>query len=365
MSVPVGGKVCDNSLKMIVSDVEYCGDCGNKCAGEQRCNNGKCFCNNIALSACSNGCFNLSNDRNNCGKCGNVCPQEVNCSSGVCFIPQGGKVCDNVLRMINTDVGNCGVCGKKCVKGQNCINGKCECTDNSQSAGSDSCFNLTNDRNNCGTCGNVCPQGVNCNSGIYINVPAGGKVCISVVKMIMTDQENCGDCGRKCSTNQRCNNGTCVCILNNTRPTASTGWAIGRYREFRVPDNAPCTQRVLNRVTIRSGDWMDRIEFTFIQNCTDLWETHTYGGTGGMQRPTINIGIAGLNGDILSIEVFRRSDRQTISGISFNFKNGRIEELGRTSSDVRTITISPGERIGGVYGYGDVFVRDIGFFLYS
>ena len=133
-----GSQPCCNGVCVDTNtDPNNCGQCGNACmAGPAPdCVMGKCGCAAIGGAACgdtdtccANGCKNLKTDQYNCGTCGNRCTGNQTCNNGVCSCGgvtcQGTQICcTNQCVDPKTDPNNCGFCGNKCTG--SCVNGTC------------------------------------------------------------------------------------------------------------------------------------------------------------------------------------------------------------------------------------------------
>ena len=122
-----GGKVCDNLCVNLLTNLDNCGKCGNRCTGGQVCAGGKCACPTGA-TLCSNDkiCHRLSDDPSSCGTCGNACSGGKRCVASQC-ICQSAVDCAGTCRNVDNDSMNCGACGVACAQGKVCIKGACAC----------------------------------------------------------------------------------------------------------------------------------------------------------------------------------------------------------------------------------------------
>ncbi len=185
-------------------------------------------CNGLIDDGCE---ANLTNDQNNCGVCGNACAADVPCIDGKCGCPSGLLLCDGKCVDPKWDDYNCGTCGKACsppvdacdqphvvygcVLGE-CGKKKCAVEQNTQyydcnkdvfsnTCSGDGCeIDSLKTKQNCGKCGIVCTgkeECVNEGNGWECAVPCerSGKVlCGDTCVDLLTDVQNCGTCGREC-----------------------------------------------------------------------------------------------------------------------------------------------------------------------
>jgi len=260
------GLVDDGCEVDVLTDVNNCGLCGNACAADTSCIDGKCGCP-ADRKPCRFGpglwtCVDTMNDDNNCGGCGNVCDgpppdgcqQELpdhayyGCRNGAC----GALKCSQPSVDCNGDLGSgpdecggdgceaeslatdddCGGCGIKCTKaGEHCIdegNGP-ECGVPCAKAGKVlcgfDCVDFLTDPDNCGACGAPCKmpgpnQARACKKGVcaYECAPGfadcngdpsdGCEVDLSV------HPAHCGACGNSCdlAAGQPCIEGKCLMV---------------------------------------------------------------------------------------------------------------------------------------------------------
>jgi hypothetical protein len=119
-----------------------CGDCGNECIGNSRCETSvsgpsaddyRCVCKGSGSAGKTHcpgdGCTDLDDDTDNCGECGNDCDS-------------GDLCCDGECADLDYDEDHCGECGNDCNSGQLCCGG--------------TCVNPNSNRDNCGSCGEEC-----------------------------------------------------------------------------------------------------------------------------------------------------------------------------------------------------------------
>ncbi|AKV04600.1 Tryptophan synthase alpha chain [Labilithrix luteola] len=132
----------DGCETVLASDPENCGSCGNKCAADQVCDQGRCICD-ATQTRCGFDCVDLQSDPLNCGACGNACPGRVDPMSGrgspTCVLGRcsyscapGFADCDHRIENgcevdLMTDPLHCGACGAQCdlAGGQPCAAGHC------------------------------------------------------------------------------------------------------------------------------------------------------------------------------------------------------------------------------------------------
>jgi hypothetical protein len=82
-------RVCGGTCVSILSELDHCGACDNKCVGATAaCVGGSCICQGEGMDYCAAGCQDVSSDVNNCGTCGKVCdPNQFNaCVGGRCVV---------------------------------------------------------------------------------------------------------------------------------------------------------------------------------------------------------------------------------------------------------------------------------------
>ncbi|MBN9164781.1 MAG: hypothetical protein BGO98_09200 [Myxococcales bacterium 68-20] len=204
----------------------------NRCpAGHTTCPSSEFLCD-----------VDLLTDVNNCGECGNKCPPKnsrgtFNCAEGRCVlgcILSNALDCDGVpdngceTTAFSDD--NCGACGNKCSAGTRCIMFKtqevsCGCKPGELDCGVTpylSCIDPSHDDKNCGACGNACPR----DGGGTVEVPpnsyfgcydgeCGALKCAGLFancdgvtdngcETSLLDDENCGGCGVKCQDGMTC-----------------------------------------------------------------------------------------------------------------------------------------------------------------
>jgi hypothetical protein len=163
-------------------DPANCGECGNRCNGNQTCTGGRC--SDIACpdgkgncdSDASNGCETDLNTLTDCGMCGRGCSVDngsATCDSGSCQIDEcddGWGDCDgdrrNGCEAPLTTVGNCGECGNPCRfdnSEASCETGTCKWVsceagydDCNMDVDSDGCETPIDTVTDCGTCGQPC-----------------------------------------------------------------------------------------------------------------------------------------------------------------------------------------------------------------
>jgi stigma-specific protein Stig1 len=96
---------CVDKCVDLSKNEKNCGECGNECASNEKCKDGKCKCDADVMT-----------DRSNCGECNHACGLNESCKEGVC------KCNFDML----TDPNNCGSCGHVCTGYKDtCVNGSC------------------------------------------------------------------------------------------------------------------------------------------------------------------------------------------------------------------------------------------------
>ena len=139
------------------SDIENCGECGNKCVDTQTCIEGKCVCYAGDGDLCDGKCVNLKNDPENCGECENKCIEGQACSEGKCVCKDEGEICEGKCVNLKNDAENCGQCGNNCGDHAICKEGACKCnTDEGKIQCEDKCLNAN--ELNISDC-NICKKG--------------------------------------------------------------------------------------------------------------------------------------------------------------------------------------------------------------
>jgi Stigma-specific protein, Stig1 len=139
------------------------------------------------LTACSGQCVDVLTDVENCGSCGNRCPVNVACISGIC-----GGAPDASLDA-SDDAGTSG--DSSMVPDATVVR---------DSAADASCEPPFNTRENCGTCGKSCKVGEDCllgNNAVLACLPqcvAPQVACSGRCVDVQIDPSNCGRCGKFC-----------------------------------------------------------------------------------------------------------------------------------------------------------------------
>lgn len=126
---------CDNRCCDVNTDNDHCGQCGHRCTGGQKCDDGRCQCER-GMQPCRDG------------TCKGSC-QPQGCSSGYVSCPGGCTKSTTV-----GTVGGACPCGVTCdaSKGLSCQSGKCGATCGAgQQTCSGSCISLL-DLRHCGSC---------------------------------------------------------------------------------------------------------------------------------------------------------------------------------------------------------------------
>ncbi|MBX3259744.1 MAG: hypothetical protein KIS78_01990 [Labilithrix sp.] len=274
------GVVDDGCEVDILSDVDHCGACGNKCPeGTAVCIEGQCGCPagmthcgcaGGSIGGCANsGCTDTKVDDNNCGACGTRCrpptdagpppPNTVyGCGGGECgklrcqpgWADCDGDVASNGCEVrIVDDPEHCGGCGIKCGAGQICLTAPggtpaCVCdpsetlcptsVDGDGKVVNGYCADLLIDQENCGVCGHACPGPTGpeyhgfprcTKSYCEYGCEAGYADCDQDLSngcetKIDSDPNSCGACGHRCDADagQPCVNGACRTVECDAGP---------------------------------------------------------------------------------------------------------------------------------------------------
>ncbi len=259
-----GQSLCAGTCHDLLSDVQNCGACGNRCeftnAGAMcltgicrmaSCTTGFADCNHSVVDGCE---VNISSHTSNCGTnaaagCGHVCPPPASggtatCVAGVCGYSTlscdagtadcNGIAADGCEVSILTDVSHCGTtssaCGNACSSAGGvaaCVGGECRIACDLGYGDCDGMVrngcetNELTDVLNCGACWGVCPTHPNATTGCtagtcgFTCVPGfadcdgiGANGCETNTNL---DPSNCGACGRACLPGQACGGGMCAC----------------------------------------------------------------------------------------------------------------------------------------------------------
>jgi alpha-tubulin suppressor-like RCC1 family protein len=199
---------CDGSLANgcetpLATNRAHCGACGNACAADQVCSEGRCAapCPR-EQTRCAGVCVPLQNDPLNCGACGNACAAGQLCGAGRCvgLCGPGETLCGRACVALASDRLHCGACGRVCPGDESCVAGACRLVcPAGQTICDGRCVDLQNDPAACGACGTVCPASDTCVAGrCQLLCPPGqtacGRQCISLDR----NPDHCGACGRVC-----------------------------------------------------------------------------------------------------------------------------------------------------------------------
>lgn len=250
---------CDGQKVNFYSDNNNCGACGKKCNADERCNQQQCtklVCGDYICSpgencpqenCCDGQKVNFYSDSNNCGQCGKKCASDERCVSQQCaklvcgdYICSPGEncpqenCCDGQKVNLYSDSNNCGQCGKKCLSDERCSGQQCiklVCGDYICSPGEncpqENCcngqkVNLYSDNSNCGQCGRKCGEDERCYSQQCVKLVCGDYICSPGENCerenccngqkvnLYSDSNNCGQCGKKCASDERCTSQQCV-----------------------------------------------------------------------------------------------------------------------------------------------------------
>lgn len=221
---------------------DHCGDCNNKCAEGQLCEEGECVskqppfaAGTTVIQSCNSGYYgyqeyDVSKGGNSgyehCGYCGKMCTR-AKCDQGLC-----GETCDGIEE-IDTQIDSyyCGNCATHCNDGEACVEGKCYgepgVTLNSVTCKGVSGINLYEDSANCGKCGEVLKPiaGENrklqiCKGGKPAQVPPDKHdvtktQCNGKITYLDNDSSNCGQCDNVCEYGTYCKKGECIQMTND------------------------------------------------------------------------------------------------------------------------------------------------------
>ncbi len=208
-----GATNCSGRCVNVQVHPQHCGACGNVCAGDQACVDGRCVATACDASrvACGTCCTDLVTNRASCGACGRTCGGY--CVDGVCLTcPPGLVNCFSRCVDVQGSSTDCGACGRACGSGQVCDRGVCR--DGTCPTGrafcDGTCADTSTDPRNCGGCGRACPVGTVCSAGsCFAGCPAGQTACGAVCTNLGTDPRNCGMCGCGCLRGRVCVAGIC------------------------------------------------------------------------------------------------------------------------------------------------------------
>lgn len=116
---------CDSLCVDLQNDARHCGACGNRCDGDEVCEEGGCVCNG---ELCNGTCVDLATNTRHCGACGNDCPEDAICQGGACSCESSSElVCDDECTRVSSDGEHCGACDVRCASGSDCRSGECRC----------------------------------------------------------------------------------------------------------------------------------------------------------------------------------------------------------------------------------------------
>lgn len=177
--------VVDNDASTACAAVLGAG--GSCLAGQCSCGEGK--------RSCAGTCVDVSTDLDNCGQCGQRCHGEEVCTSGNCQCPSDRAVCGDLCVDARTDAFFCGSCTNECSTGATCGDGACHC-----GAGQYDCHGacVARSTSNCGGCDLACVAGASCES-IGCACPSGQTMC-STECSALNEISHCGSCDNACET---------------------------------------------------------------------------------------------------------------------------------------------------------------------
>lgn len=112
--------VCDGRCVRVLSSMEHCGTCNNRCAiGTQTCQGGACECLG-GRESCGGRCVDTDQTREHCGECGNACDISAACIEGSCIEISDRPEVTGVLEQTNlkrSESQDCGVHGRQSAAG--------------------------------------------------------------------------------------------------------------------------------------------------------------------------------------------------------------------------------------------------------
>ncbi len=239
---PASQTSCSGMCRVLSTDMDNCGSCGNRCTADQFCSSGTCQATTIVdagtpcasgQTSCSGLCADLTNDPLNCGTCGMRCAAGEICSARICasagdggFLPQdsgpcaaGTVSCGAFCANTSNDPLNCGACGMRCLSTQVCTARVCVTNGTGPMDGGIP-----------GGDGGMVPQDSGPCTGGTISC---GAFCANTA----SDPYNCGACGNRCATGQVCQ--ARVCTTGGGGPT--DGGIPGGDGGMVPQDSGPCT----------------------------------------------------------------------------------------------------------------------------
>jgi hypothetical protein len=123
--------LCGDDCKALANDATNCGACGNACATNYQCTDGRCECP-PERTLCGAACVDLGSDPENCGTCGSACPGDEVCTAtgggtSACAVTCTGGLhgCGRACVDLATTRENCGACGRTCGTNERCTSGRC------------------------------------------------------------------------------------------------------------------------------------------------------------------------------------------------------------------------------------------------
>ncbi len=206
----LGNTICDGVLRNTLTDLDYCGDCTNRCDDGLICDQGQCKLG-IGTAYCSGNKVTMGTiDR--CSSCTDKCADGKICQNNACVAGAGMTYCSGAIIDTRIHIDHCGDCNYKCTDGLICSEGTCK-AGNGMMYCSDVKVNSTNDSANCSGCDNLCPIGSRCgtSAGVVGCIEGTGTTyCNGVSRNTSNDSANCGQCGKVCGMREICTDGVCT-----------------------------------------------------------------------------------------------------------------------------------------------------------
>jgi hypothetical protein len=151
---PAGQVLCGHNCYDLRADPFNCGVCGNRCGGDEWCQEGVCVPASCGVYvACGNECCGTS------GVCEQRCLASGSCTPSCVFtgyVPCGGSACRGTNEVCEDDV----------------CHGP-PCNDRRRTSCDGVCVDLTSNPNHCGGCDHRCRQDQACRGGRCIDRACG------------------------------------------------------------------------------------------------------------------------------------------------------------------------------------------------